>query len=248
MKVKLNGNDFYEVTTNYGSIDVLHSTPHTGLDLAMNIGTQLNSPVDGVVKRVVDFGSENIGKGIYIETDDHQTVIMGHLSDIKAQVGERVHEGDLVALSGSTGRSTGGHLHLGLKDADGHFTNPQPLINEQATEATGNGFFGGIKDGVTGTWDGMTGMWDFMQKWHEVGFFRAVYGKSFFEVVKDFFAELGHDIGIFILGNSELFFIMPSIVFLIGTWVAGRNKFTKWIVPLWIGYAIAKYLYYTIGG
>jgi hypothetical protein len=248
MKVKLNGNDFYEVTSPFGALDNVHSTPHTGLDLAMDIGTQLNSPVDGVITKVVDFGSNNIGKGIYIETEDHHTVIMGHLSDIKTHVGAKVHEGDFIAYSGSTGASTGGHLHLGLKDASGHFTNPQPLVNQSATEVTSNGFLGGMKDSVTGAWDNMTGFWDFLQKWHEVGFWKAMYGKSFFQVITDFFIELGQDIGTFILQNSEVFFVIPSIGFMICTWVAGRNKFTKWIVPLWIGYLFSKFLYYTIGG
>src|SRR5205085_5995451 len=130
MKVKLNGNDFYEVTSPFGSLDGVHHTAHTGLDLAMNVGTHLNSPVDGIVTNIVNYGNNNIGKGIYIETDSHQTVIMGHLSDIKTHVGERVREGDFVALSGNTGRSSGSHLHLGLKSADGTFINPQSLVNE----------------------------------------------------------------------------------------------------------------------
>lgn len=242
MKVKLNGNDFYEVTSSFGSIDNIHKTAHTGIDLAMSVGSHLNSPVDGVVKKVVDFGSENIGKGIYIETDSHQTVIMGHLNDFKVHEGQRVHEGDFVAYSGNTGHSTGGHLHLGLKDADGSFVNPQPLLNENTTNANSNGFFGGIKD----SWSDMENFWNFLKEWHDVGFWRAMYGKSFFDVVKDFFAELGHDIGIFILSNSEILFVMPAIIFMGGTWIAGRNKFTKWIIPLWFGYLISKFLYYMI--
>jgi hypothetical protein len=161
---------------------------------------------------------------------------MGHLSSVKARIGQKVSEGDFVAYSGNTGHSTGAHLHVGLKDASGHFINPQPLLNEHVASASSNGFFGGIKDS-----------WDFMQKWHEVGFFRAMYGKSFFQVCEDFFSELFHDIGIFITGNSELIFIVPAIVFMFGTWVAGRNKFTKWIIPLWIGYLFSKFFYYMIG-
>lgn len=237
MKVKLNGNDFYEVTSPFGSLDSVHHTAHTGIDLAMSVGTHLNSPVDGVVKNIVDYGSNNIGKGIYIETNDHQTIIMGHLSKINAHVGEKVREGDFVALSGNTGHSTGGHLHLGLKSADGHFLNPQPLINEHTANASSNGLLSNI-----------TNSWDFIQKWHEQGFFKAMYGKSFFGVCEDFIGELLHDIGIFILSNSELIFVVPSIVFMFGTWITGRNKFTKWIIPLWIGYLLSKFIYYTIGG
>jgi hypothetical protein len=237
MKVKLNGNDFYEVTSPFGALDSVHSVPHNGIDLAMNIGTHLNSPVDGIVTKIVDYGSNNIGKGIFIKTDDHQTVIMGHLSDIKTHLGAEVHKGDFVAYSGSTGHSTGGHLHLGLKDSDGTFINPKELLQDSTTSVSGNGI-----------WDNVTGMWDFLKQWHEVGFWRAMYGKSFFQVISDFFSELAHDIGIFILHNSEVFFVIPAIIFMGGTWVAGRNKFTKWIIPLWIAYLFSKFLYDMIGG
>lgn len=226
MKVKLNGNDFYEVTSQFGVTDFIHTTPHRGLDLAMSIGTPLNSPVDGVITKVVDFGSENIGKGIYIETEDHQKVIMGHLSDIKAHVGQKVHEGDFVALSGSTGHSTGGHLHLGLKDANGNFVNPSVLTGGEE-----KGFFEGVKNFT-----------QFIDDVKAEGLFHAIYGKSFFEVCKDFFTELFKDIGVFILGNGDLFFLLPAIVFLGGTWIVGRNKFTKWIIPLLFAYFLSKLL------
>lgn len=231
MKVKLNGNDFFNVSSPFGSIDSVHSTPHTGLDLAMNIGTHLNSPVDGVITKVVDFGNKSIGKGIYIETDDHQTVLMGHLSSIKARVGEKVSEGDFVALSGSTGHSTGGHLHLALKDADGRFVNPEKLVNgEQAQEA------GGVIDN-------MKNFWHFMGEWKQEGFWHAVYGKSFGEVMGDFFKELGHDIGVFILGNGDLFFLLPAVGIFLGTWIVGRNKYTKLILPLLMAYGITRVFY-----
>lgn len=232
MKVKLNGNDFYEVTSPFGSIDSVHQTPHLGLDLAMNIGSHLNSPVDGVVTKVVDFGNKSIGKGIYIETDDHQTVLMGHLSSVKASIGDKVSEGDFVALSGSTGHSTGGHLHLALKDADGHFVNPETLTvpNEQVQEA------GGFMDGVSS-------FWNFMKEWKNEGFWHAIYGKSFTQVMGDFFKELGHDVGMFILGNGDLFFLLPAVGIALGTWIVGRNKYTKLIIPLFMAYGITRVFY-----
>lgn len=231
MKVKLNGNDFYEVSAPFGSIDYIHKTPHTGVDLVMNTGTHLFSPVDGVVKKVVDLGSENIGKGIYIETDNHQTVIMGHLSDFKVHEGQRVHEGDFVAYSGNTGRSTGSHLHLGLKDANGEFVDPKPLIQNESVET--GGMIDNLKD-----------FWGFMRDWREEGFWMAVYDKPFSQVIGDFLKELGHDILVFILNSGDLFFLLPAVVFFIGTWVVGRNKFTKWIVPLFGAYAITRVFYH----
>lgn len=230
MKVKLNGNNFYEVSSPFASIDNVHKTAHTGIDLVMNEGTSIFSPVDGVVKKVVDYGSENIGKGIFIETNDHQTVIMGHLSDSRVEVGQRIREGDFVALSGNTGHSTGSHLHLGLKDSGGSFINPDKLTNGSS--------------GVTGGWmnDDMS-VWGFVKEWKSEGFWQAMYGKSFFGVLKDFFSNLGHDIGMFILQNTDLFFLLPAVFLLLSTWVIGRNKYTKFILPLFFAYFISRVFY-----
>jgi hypothetical protein len=252
MKVKLNGNDFYEVTSLFGSIDSVHKTPHTGLDLAMNTGTQLFSPVDGVVKKIVDYGSENVGKGIFIETDDHRTVIMGHLSDFKVTEGQRVHEGDLVALSGNTGHSTGSHLHLGLKDSDGSFISPNELVtsdsafmNDHAGIATKLLSKNQAQD--VGFMDGARSMGDFLHRWHDSGsFWIAMYDKPFFEVVKDFFAQLGHDVLKWVLGNGDMFFILPAIILMFGTFLVGKNKYSKFIIPLWFAYFISTVLNYLI--
>lgn len=249
MQVKLNGNDFFTVTSQFGVTDSIHTTPHTGLDLAMNIGTKLFAPTDGLVTKVVDYGSESIGKGIYIETEGHQTVIMGHLSDIKTQVGAKVHEGDFVAYSGSTGHSTGGHLHLGLKDADGTFINPKSLIDGHEGAITKMIQNGKVPESQeVGLVDGVKGFMEFVSDVKANGLFNAIYGKSFFEVCKDFFSQLGHDIGVFILGNGDLFFLLPAILFMGGTWLVGRNKFTKWIIPLWFAYFITKVFYYILKG
>jgi hypothetical protein len=259
MKVKLNGNDFFRVTSEYGAMEKgLRTSPHSGIDLSMPEGTPLFSPVDGVVKKVVDYGNENLGKGIYIETEDHQTVIMGHLSDFRVSEGVSVHQGDLVALSGNTGHSTGGHLHLGLKDDSGSIINPEPLLNDNPTlhdvvfqkegvitKMSNTGKDGGsFMDGVNATIEGAKGFGDFISRWHETGsFWMAMYGKPFSQVMGEFFTELGRDIGTFILGNSDVFFLLPAIVFMLGTFMVGKNKFTKWIVPLWFGYFVCRFFY-----
>lgn len=254
MKVKLNGNDFYRVTSEYGAMEKgLRSSPHTGIDLAMPDGTPLYSPVDGIVTKVVDYGDKNLGKGIYIETDDHQTVIMGHLSDFKVSEGVRVQEGDLVALSGNTGRSTGSHLHLGLKDESGSFIDPEPLLND-------NSFYSTVfeKEGIitklsnkngseVSFMDGVRGFGDFLSKWNETGsFWVAMYDKPFSQVMGEFFAELFHDISIFIVGNGDVFFLAPAITFMFITFFIGRNRFTKWIIPLWFTYFISTVVFHLI--
>ena len=247
MKVRLNGNDFYEVSSPFGDISNIHPNGHTGLDLVMETGTILHSPVDGVVKKVVDFGSENIGKGVYIETDDHQTVIMGHLSDFKVHEGQSIHEGDIVALSGNTGHSTGSHLHLGLKDADGSFTNPEPLLTSSGEgQISWSNFLDNGKVGRYQTNVSDKGILEFLNDWRHEGFWMAMYDKPFSQVLGDFFKELGHDILLFFLSNGDLFFLLPAVGIFLGTWLIGRNKLTKWIVPLLMAYSTSRVFYHLI--
>jgi murein DD-endopeptidase MepM/ murein hydrolase activator NlpD len=111
--------DFFRVTTEYGVKDSLHSTGHSGIDLATPMGTPIHSPIDGEVVAVKDLGDWNAGKYIKVRTEDGESdLIFGHLSEFKVQVGEHVDKGELLALSGNTGHSTGPHLHFGARDVD----------------------------------------------------------------------------------------------------------------------------------
>jgi murein DD-endopeptidase MepM/ murein hydrolase activator NlpD len=82
---------------------------HKGLDISGPVGTPIVAPADGVViKADRDNGYGNtlaIGHGEGLVTR------YGHLSAFKVKPGQKVHRGDLIALMGSTGRSTGSHLH-----------------------------------------------------------------------------------------------------------------------------------------
>ncbi len=115
------------ITSRFGEISSVHPKPHTGIDIALPEGTPLKSITEGVVQRVVDYGSENIGKGVIVQLADGKTAIYGHLSDIKVKAGQIVKEGDLLGLSGNTGRSTGPHLHFGVKE-NGQFIDPTKFI------------------------------------------------------------------------------------------------------------------------
>lgn len=117
------------ITGRYGEVDELHPKGHTGVDLGLQEGTPLHSLYDGVIERVVDYGRENIGKGIIIRFEDGTEGIYGHLSDIKVSVGQKISEGEIIGYSGNTGFSTGPHLHLGLKE-NGHFVDPTPLAEK----------------------------------------------------------------------------------------------------------------------
>lgn len=83
---------------------------HKGIDFAAPIGTEIYSVGGGVVSH----SGEKAGYGLAVEIDHGDGLISryGHLSEAKVKEGQVVKKGDLVALMGNTGRSTGPHLHL----------------------------------------------------------------------------------------------------------------------------------------
>jgi len=248
MKVKLNGNDFYEISAPFGDVSNIHPTGHTGVDLIMEAGTKLFSPVDGIVERIVDYGNENIGRGIIIKTDSGESVIMGHLSDIKVNIGQSISQGDFVALSGNTGFSTGDHLHLGLKDENGGFIDPDSLLEVDQEIKLFEKF---LENGKINQYSNDSlkdkGMWEFFNDWRKEGFFEAMYDKPFSEVLKDFFLDLLYEISMFFLAHGNLFLLFPAIAIMFLTFLIGRNKYTKWIIPLWFGYFVSTVLYRIYG-
>ncbi len=82
---------------------------HEGLDVATRINAQIISPANGIVVRL----GYHRGYGKIVEIDHGYGVITryGHNSKNIVKVGQRVKRGDVIALIGSTGRSTGPHLH-----------------------------------------------------------------------------------------------------------------------------------------
>ncbi|MEH7374922.1 M23 family metallopeptidase [Neobacillus drentensis] len=119
------------ISSKFGAVDAVHKTPHMGVDLAKPEGTTLRALGEGVVDRVFD-GIGNIGKGLSVQFNDGKRVIYGHMSEVKARIGDNVHAGEIIGFSGNTGNSTGPHLHLGMKGADGSWLDPTPLADKVA--------------------------------------------------------------------------------------------------------------------
>ncbi|MEM7666812.1 MAG: M23 family metallopeptidase [Pseudomonadota bacterium] len=100
---------------------------HKGVDLAAPTGTPVYATADGVIERADWFSSY----GLYIAIDhgaDMETRY-AHLSKLAVAAGERVRKGDLIGYVGSTGRSTGPHLHYEVR-VDGLAVNPIPYMVE----------------------------------------------------------------------------------------------------------------------
>ena len=118
---------------------------HKGIDLAAPTGTPVYATGDGLVEMAKYYSSYGnyvqIGHGNDLETR------YAHLSRIVARDGQMVKKGDLIGYVGSTGRSTGPHLHYEVR-IDGQAVNPIPyMVESEAQEAfalaTGIGGQGG---------------------------------------------------------------------------------------------------------
>src|SRR5262245_28149036 len=85
---------------------------HQGLDLVAPIGTKVIAPADGIVTKVGPSGG--VGNSVFISHGYGIITRYGHLASYGVRVGQRVKRGDVIATVGTTGRSTGPHLHYEL--------------------------------------------------------------------------------------------------------------------------------------
>ena len=95
---------------------------HTGMDLAVPTGTPIRAALPGTV--TLSQYSSSYGYYVMIDHGDGLSTLYGHNSQLLAQVGQTVEAGDIISLSGSTGRSTGPHLHFEVR-VNGERTNPR---------------------------------------------------------------------------------------------------------------------------
>lgn len=121
----------YPITSKFLEQESFRKMPHSGIDFAMNLNEPLRAVESGIVK-IVDFENTNVGKGVLIKMDNGQTLIYGHLNKFAEGLtdGQRVNVGDLIGYAGSTGHSTGVHLHFGLKDVNGNYLDPSHYIDK----------------------------------------------------------------------------------------------------------------------
>ncbi len=98
---------------------------HPAIDILARPGTPVIAPTDGVVTCVGRAGG--MGRMVKIRTTSGLTLYFGHLSAYRCAVGQRIRRGQLLGLVGSTGRSTGPHLHFSVMRA-GRSVNPLTLL------------------------------------------------------------------------------------------------------------------------
>lgn len=98
---------------------------HTGVDIAAPLGAALLAPYDG---EVVEVGEDDrLGKFVRLRHGNGIEIVYGHCEEIVAPQGSTVRAGERVALVGSTGVSTGSHVHIRVS-IDGNTCDPATLL------------------------------------------------------------------------------------------------------------------------
>lgn len=113
------------ITSRYGSRESIRDHTHKGLDIAAKTGTPIKAVADGTVRFAGVMGG--YGNLIIISHGNNVETYYGHCSKLYIKQGQKVNAGDLIGAVGSTGNSTGAHLHFEIR-LNGVYVNPQQYL------------------------------------------------------------------------------------------------------------------------
>jgi len=102
------------VTLEFGESDLPYQPVHTGIDIADKIGDPVTTFMKGKVSYIGNL-SWGYGKYIIIDHGNNISSLYGHLSRVDVKEGQEVTPGDVIGLEGSTGWSTGPHVHFEIR-------------------------------------------------------------------------------------------------------------------------------------
>lgn len=126
------GGTSFPVTQPFGQTEFARTSglyrgnTHPGYDLGVPLGTPVTAPLEGVVVQAGWNGG--YGYSVTVQIPDGRFVLVGHLSQVTVSVGQRVAPGTVLGRSGTTGASTGPHLHLEVRDRNGVPVDPAVLF------------------------------------------------------------------------------------------------------------------------
>ncbi|NIY67219.1 peptidase M23 [Streptomyces malaysiensis] len=122
--------DKYVIGAAFGLAGNLWSHNHSGQDFVVPSGTPVHAAHDGVVVKAGPYGGGDgpaYGNAIVIKHDNATYSQYAHLSRIDVRIGQTVREGQQIGLSGSTGNSTGPHLHFEIRTTPNYGSAVEPL-------------------------------------------------------------------------------------------------------------------------
>lgn len=117
-----------EVTGAFGRVRIINGQPrgpHNGEDIDTPLGTEVVAMNDGIARLTVDHFFS--GKGVFVDHGLGLYSMYFHLSEITVQDGEAIKRGQMIGKVGASGRTTGPHLHWGVR-LNGARVNPFSLV------------------------------------------------------------------------------------------------------------------------
>jgi murein DD-endopeptidase MepM/ murein hydrolase activator NlpD len=114
------------ITSHFGWRSRFHRM-HYGTDLKLNIGDPVRCAFDGKV-RITGYEAGGYGNYVVVRHDNGLETVYGHLSKIMVHEDQVLKAGDVLGLGGSTGRSTGPHLHFEVRYL-GNAINPEKIFD-----------------------------------------------------------------------------------------------------------------------
>lgn len=127
----------YPITLDYGEAWpplYTHESPHRGIDYGTPMNTPILASADGTVTLVKDLPN-GYGKYIMLTHEDGQQTLYAHLSSLGVRLGQDVRKGQEIGRSGSSGNSTGPHLHFEMR-RQGIQIDPKPYMQSVVDNPT----------------------------------------------------------------------------------------------------------------
>ncbi|GLZ78034.1 hypothetical protein Afil01_28410 [Actinorhabdospora filicis] len=120
-----------DISDTYGPRGWRDGEMHWGMDFAANMGDKIYAAHDGTVVMAQRYGG--YGNCVVIKHADGVQTLYGHFSALDVEAGDEVKVGDLIGRAGSTGDSTGPHLHFEVT-IDGGYLDPQKFLEDEGVE------------------------------------------------------------------------------------------------------------------
>lgn len=103
---------------------------HTALDLAAGRDSPIKAVYGGIVEKVITMDSRGYGNLVIIKQSDGTRAYYGHLNGFAVEEGQRIGSGQVIGAAGSTGNSTGPHLHLEFRTPSGAQIDPEKYLDD----------------------------------------------------------------------------------------------------------------------
>lgn len=120
----------YELSAGYGNSGDRWASKHSGQDFAVPTGTPVKSVGGGTVVKAGPNGAgdgASYGNAIVVKHDDNTYSQYAHLSSVKVKPGQQVKPGQTIGDSGSTGNSSGPHLHFEIRSTPDYGSGKEPV-------------------------------------------------------------------------------------------------------------------------